>query len=189
MVIGVMKKRMNYFNLSVDKSLRVSIKKEKKLTELFQVVKNSFNEKSKENKVEKVMKNDVKQLYSIRLKPSLLNKLKDFAEQYNLKLFELIRKILIEVTDSEIDKTNTKDILGAKKFKEYQKLPTELDKIRFLKRTMEIGKLNSKSVSDTLSSRENFFEKSIELLVYQEHQIENEMEKREKKRDKMINGK
>ena len=139
--------------------------------------------------MEKVMKNDLKQLYSIRLESSLLNDLKDLAEQNNLKVSELIRKILKKYTASKIDDNNIEDILGAKKFKEYQKLPTELDKIDYLKQTMEIEKLNTKSASDILSSKENFFEKNIELLINQKRQIENNRKKREKERDKLLNGK
>ena len=139
--------------------------------------------------MEKVMKNDVKQYYSIRLKSSLLNDLKNFAEQNNLKVSELIRKILTEYNDSKINKNNIKDTLGNKDFKEYQKQPTEADKIDFLKQKMEIEKLNTKSASDILSSRENFFKKSIEILISQKRQIENDRKKREKERDKLLNGK
>ena len=126
---------------------------------------------------------------AFRLRLSLLNALKDLAKQYNLNLSELIRKILTKYAEQKIDENNIKDILGTRNFKEYQKLPTELDKIDYLKQTMEIEKLNTKSASDILSSKENFFEKNIELLINQKRQIENNRKKREKERDKLLNGK
>ena len=126
---------------------------------------------------------------AFRLRLSLLNALKDLAKQYNLNLSELIRKILTKYAEQKIDENNIKDILGTRNFKEYQKLPTELDKIDYLQQTMEIEKLNTKSASDILSSKENFFEKNIELLINQKRQIENNRKKREKERDKLLNGK